>query len=345
MVQTLQNLKLRINGPAETHRAQMDDRFDRVAHVFHLEWHGIRSATSCLPGHKIGISADQNIDGDMVRRIIGFIYEQKISKIVYQGFSNNAEVVARALNKNFGKKIDQYVVTHVTSTQFEHYYEIIQQKSILTCLSEKVFHRIGSVKPDFQHVITSYWPATIFNAPPRMIAYQFTVPKNVGTVFVPLENTLRKNLYTNIIGALNSKNVSLVFTVNQPSGLESIVDTNKCKVIGYQRGSQLYDRMAEASLVLNCTLAECQPMTQLEALAVGTPCLTGKLGLVELEDHPFTQLTEVNMIDSPAPITTAIDRIFFEIKNDYECFIKMMNSYVDLRTILALNSIAKFVDV
>ena len=37
--------------------ANQDSRFDRVCHVFHQEWFGIRAAAGSLPGHKLAISA------------------------------------------------------------------------------------------------------------------------------------------------------------------------------------------------------------------------------------------------------------------------------------------------
>ncbi|PYE38817.1 hypothetical protein DFI02_1364 [Rhizobium sp. PP-F2F-G20b] len=335
---------LRINGPRETFHAHDHDQLRKAAHVFHTEWHGIRSATSCLPGHKIGISADSGIEGDAIRRIHGYLYEHKIAKVVYQGFSRNADILARALKKLMKGDFEQYVVSHVTSSQFEYRFEVDQQISILSCLRDRVISKIGSVKPRFYTVIPEYWHRTIYNAPPRLLKYVAASRVNSSIAFVPLENTLRKNLFTNIIGAQNSSAISQVWSVNIPSGLESIVDTKKCRVVGYQRGSNLHDRMSEATVVLNCTLAECQPMTQLEAISVGTPCLTGRLGLEELSDHKLTRLMEVTEIDSPHSITEAIDRLIYHMRDTSVNFPEELRSYADQRVQLSLASLAEFLD-
>ncbi|CAO4177791.1 glycosyltransferase [Methylorubrum extorquens] len=336
---------LRINGPAETFHAHESEAFNHVAHIFHLEWHGIRSATSCLPGHKIGISANSTIEGDAIRRIHGHLYEHKVKKIIYQGFSKNAEILARSLKSLMREHIEQFVITHVTSTQFEFAFEVDQQISILSCLRDKIVNRLGSVKPNFHTVIPSYWSKTIYNAPPNLIRYGQYHKKDRNIAFIPLENTLRKNLYTNIIGAQNAKSVDQVWTVNHPSGLENLADLSKCRTVGYQRGSNLYDRMSEATIVLNCTLAECQPMTQLEALAVGTPCLTGKLGLAEMSDHRLTEFLEVSEIDSPHSITAAIEKILAYIHSDEQRFAVELRGYLDYRTNLALKSLSSFLDI
>ncbi|BDL41099.1 hypothetical protein [Methylorubrum sp. GM97] len=336
---------LSLDAPRETTNAHVDMRFRHVAHLFHLEWHGIRSATSCLPGHKIGITADRNLDGDTLRRLIGFIYENNIKHVICQGYSLNADLAIRAMNANFKSNINLHVISHLTSTQFENYFEVEMQKYILKALQDKIVRKIASVKPNFNSVISQYWPKLIINCTPALRGMYRHSSADPGYAFVPLENTIRKNLYTNILAALDTDMISEVLTVNDPSGLGNIRDLQKCRTIGFQRGRQLLERMADASVVMNCTLAECQPMTQLEALAVGTPCMTGRLGIEELNDHPLTKMTEVEIVDNPAHITKQVEALITTRRGDPENFDALLKGYVEFRNGLAIDRLADFVGI
>lgn len=339
----MRNDILHLDAPRETANAHVDSRFQQIAHLFHLEWHGIRSATSCLPGHKIGITADRSLDGDALRRLIGFIYENDIKSIICQGYSRNADLVVRVVKRNF-RDINIYSVSHLTSTQFENYFEVEMQKLIISAFNDKIIRKLASVKPNFNAVLEQYWPKLIINCSPALrgeYRHSFTSP---GYAFIPLENTIRKNLYTNVVAALATDMVSEVLTVNDPSGLSTIRDLHRCRVVGFQRGRQLFERMADASVVLNCTLAECQPMTQLEALAVGTPCLTGRLGIEELEDHPLTRMTEVSIVDNPIYITRQIEELLSYRSNNPLEFDVLLKNYLTLRNGLAIDRLLQFVE-
>lgn len=334
---------LSLNASRDTRHAHHDSRFAQVAHIFHHEWHGIRSATGCLPGQKVGIPADSELDGDLLRRLLAFVYECDIKKVIYQGFSKNADKIARIIDRDFNRSIEQYAVTHVTSTQFEFFFEIEMQKLIKAAIDDKVLSKVGSVKPLFSAISNKYWPKTIYNFTPNLDMTSYSEEAVLDCAFVPLENTLRKNLYTNIIAALRSKRVSQVYTVNNPTGLELLMDLRRCRVIGFQRGMQLFERMAGSTIVLNCTLAECQPMMQLEALAVGTPCLTGPLGLHELDDQPLSRLLEVIAVDNPAAITRRIDEVMEIVQEDGSMMRQMIADYVIVRNSLALERLTEFV--
>ena len=124
-----------------------------------------------------------------------------------------------------------------------------------------------------------------------------------NAVFVPVENTWRKNLYTNILAACNTEGIERIYTVNWPRAFSRPWRTfSRLQLVGYKRGLDLLTTLGSVSAVLAVTLAECQPMTQLEAFALGTPALTGPLELAEFADHELTQLCEVPHLDNPALI-------------------------------------------
>ena len=291
------------------------DGFDHVLHIAHREWHGIRQATAACPGSKLLISADDPLTEEDLDYIADLISGHDYKIIVFQGFSPNADHLLVQLKARLLNDISCYVITHVNATQFENYFEMAQLAIINKRLLMGTLDGLGSVKPDFKSVVGQCWEKTIFNFPPNFPASLRNLKYTDGLVHVPLDASWRKNLHTNIISALNSGNVKEVRTSNFPFGLESVLPLGKLRVTGYLRGESLYSQMADANIVLCATLAECQPMTQLESLAVGTPCLTGPLGLIELADDPLTQLCEVNVLDNPRLVANNIDNVI-QFRND-----------------------------
>src|ERR1700722_11333164 len=110
--------------------AHEDNALEAVLHVFDCDWHGIRAATACLPGGKLGISHTSAFSGEEIRHIEGLIYRHKFRTICYQGYSQHADELAGILHKDLGSELRQYVVTHVSSAQFEHTFELEMLKRI-----------------------------------------------------------------------------------------------------------------------------------------------------------------------------------------------------------------------
>lgn len=302
-------MRPRHNEGAMTQHAHECEGFEEVLHVAHAEWHGIRQATAACPGGKILISADEPITNEDVDFISQIISVNGYRKIVFQGYSYNADTLLVQLKARFLGGISTYVVTHVNSVQFESNFEMDMLAMIRKRLSLGTLDFYGSVKPGFSAVMSDCWVKTIVNFPPNLPAEIRTVQYTNGLAYIPLDVSWRKNLHTNIIAASVAENVTEVRTSNFPFGLESVLPLSKLRVIGFLRGQYLYSQMADANVVLCATLAECQPMTQLEALAVGTPCITGPLGLEELAENPLTQLCEISVLDNPRTLANKIEKV------------------------------------
>jgi hypothetical protein len=337
--------RLEFNSERDTAYAHSDRRMDRVLHLFHQDWHGIRSASACLPGHKAAISHEGVFDGEFLRHIFGLIYKHRIAAICCQGISQNSVLLAELIRTEFGDNLTIVAVTHVSSAQFEYSFEIEMQRLLIGALRRGIFNRIASVKPEFHTVADCYWPETIYNCAPNVAGFAAAASPDLRAVFIPVENTWRKNLYTNVLAACHSDRVDSVFCVNRPSALEEIADLRKLSVTGYLRLMNLYAFMGTVGCVLNASLAECQPMTQLESAAMGTPCITGPLRLPKFAQHPLTALTEVEYLDSPAEIRGALETILQERETDPDGLQAMITDYLDTRRCAALESYVRLLDV
>ena len=318
--------------------------FDGVMHVYDRHWHGIRSATGCLPGRKLGISHKKHLDGSELRHIEGLIYKWGIRTICYQGYSDTADELVKIIHESLGNDIRQYCITHVTSVQFENHFEMHMLAKMTARLREGKLRGLGSVKPGFNSVCPPFWSGTIVNLPPAM---KRSIPtlRAPDTVLIPLENSWRKNLYTNVLAAYAVPEVARILTVNLPSFLDEVSQSMKLRVIGFQAPQVLLGYMASSGLVMNVTLAECQPMSQLEALAVGTPCLTGPLGLAGFSDHPLGKLTEVAVLDNPAEISPYISTIMRLWKSDPDQLAEMIADFLEMRVAAGINSYREFLEI
>lgn len=324
--------------------AHHDPAFDGVLHVFDRHWHGIRSATGCLPGRKLGVSHKRSLDGSELRHIEGLIYKWGINTICYQGYSDIVDGLIASMHDAFGAEIKQYCVTHVSSVQFDNHFEMHMLGKMTARLREKKLRGLGSVKPDFTSVCPPFWGGTIINMPPAIKA---PVPgfRAHGAVLIPLENSWRKNLYTNVLAADAVPEVSRILAVNEPSFLDEVMQSMKLRVIGYQTPQALLGYMASSALVMNVTLAECQPMSQLEALSVGTPCLTGPLGLSGFSDHPLGRLTEVAALDNPAQISPKIATMMRLWRTDPNELQEMVDDFLKKRIAAGINSYREFLEI
>ena len=320
--------------------------FERVLHVAHADWHGIRQATAYCPGHKLLIPADGEIGATERDTIARKLSELGITRIVFQGYSNNADALAVHLRTVFDDAVRLYAVTHVTTAQFDNYFEMEMQARLFMRLRYGILHKLGSVKPGFHHAFPEYWPATLLNFAPNVDRAAFLKPAtDRRTGYIPLDVGWRKNMYTNTLGCLLCDGLDGVQVTNFPNGLESIADLRKLQLVGYLRGDKLLAQMAASDLVLLGTFAECQPTTQMEALAVGTPALTGPLGLEDFADDPLCRLTQMPVLDNPMKIARDIGRLLDAMAADEEEIPGMIDDHLGRRHDLAFTRYGEFLDL
>lgn len=318
--------------------------FEKVLHVAHHEWHGIRQASAYSPGHKLLISAHEAVSDEDKKAIAETIARMGIERICFQGYSENMDGLLLYLRSVLGPTVRYYMVSHVTTAQFDHHFEMIVISRLLNRLRFGVLDGIASVKPGFHRAIEGFWPGTILNYAPK-------IPMVPGRrspraeVYAPLDVGWRKNLFTNIMAGSLARNVDVVKTANFPNGLESIHDLRKLRLVGYLRGRDLLDEMARSSLTLIATLAECQPMTQLESFAVGTPALTGPLEVDEFAGDPLVALCTTGHLDNPALLAKDIEKIVDVLQGDPDGMLQMIAQHLDRRHAVATRNYADFLEL
>lgn len=327
-----------------TRLAHKADGFDKVLHVAHHEWHGIRQATAYSPGHKLLISAHEPLSDTDKRVIAEQVTRMRIERICFQGYSENADALLLHLRAVLGPNVKFFMISHVTTAQFDNQFEMVVISRLLNRLRFGVIDGLASVKPGFSRSIEGFSPRTIINYAPNLPMVRGQRSSRTE-VYAPLDVGWRKNLFTNIIAASIASNVDVVKTANFPNGLDSVHDLGKLRLVGYLRGRDLFDEMARSSLTLIATLAECQPMTQLESFAVGTPALTGPLEVEEFAGDPLIALCTTSRLDNPGLLARDIERIVDVLKADPHAMFDMIGEHLGRRHEIASRNYADFLEL
>ncbi|MGH6889581.1 MAG: hypothetical protein ACREHF_10335 [Rhizomicrobium sp.] len=326
--------------------AQRDPALESVLHVMDQDWHGIRSATAALPGGKLAVSHRSPLTADETRLIFCRIRDGGYRAICFQGYSLVVDRLTEDLQREFGSGLRLYAVTHVTTSQFEHHFEMEMLERIHDRLRAGIIVRAGSVKPDFHHFLPRTWPQCLLNIPPDLSRLIVALPKReAGTILIPVENTWRKNLYTQVIAAHGSEKVRRICLVSWPTQLERLMALDKAQLVGFQSLPGLLAHMRLAQVVANVSFSECQPMTQLEALAVGTPTLVGPLRLPGFSSHPLSALCEVSDFDDPGLLRRRFELVLDEWTRDPAGLSEMISDFLKLRTAAGLSRYREFLEL
>jgi len=334
-----------IDSKSDTMRAHSWGDFGAsLVHICHSAWHGIRSAASSISGHKIAIPHLRHLSDGEIQSILDAIQQWNSSHVVCHGTSGPMLDLATRIKIAFGSTIELYAVTHVSTAQFVTHTEISMIKLLVDGSRSGLFTKLGSVKPGISTAVPQFFERVIINSPPSWsapIGARFP-----GVVVSPVENNWRKNLYTNVLASLASEKTEKVLVVNWPEGLEQLVDMSRVYKIEFLRPLELLVQFALSGVVVHSSLVECQPMTQLEALAAGTPAIGPKLLIHPLLDgHDLSKLTEVDSADNLPALTGAIRRVQNMWGDNPAELGELIKDYTQLRVSLARNSYEALVGV
>jgi glycosyltransferase involved in cell wall biosynthesis/SAM-dependent methyltransferase len=293
--------------PMDTRWAQADTRFGRVLHVFHQEWLGIRASAGYTPGHKLAVTAGRLLTPAEHAAIIQQIGNRLIRTVVFHGYSKTADELLQLIRRALGTGVQLYVVWLGNTSQFHLEFELAMFRNLLERKRHHVVDGIACVKPDMHLISRQIFQQTLLSLPPRVE----TQPREgalSGDAFIPVPNDWRKNFYSNLLAAHEVKRVKRVVVTTDFVPFPGDEGDRVLHVRSPGR-NEVFRIMRESDVILNATLSECQPMTALEGLSLGTPCITGPLSLKDLDHHPYQQLTQVRGVDSVRELRDAIERI------------------------------------
>ncbi|HDR8973933.1 methyltransferase [Burkholderia vietnamiensis] len=311
----------------DTLYANADARFDKVCHIFHNDWMGIRSAVGALPGNKLSIPSMTGVPVQEIETIVRRMKDLAIEKVVLHGISDSMYALSRAIADNGFD--EQYLVWHGTTSQWVWEDERRYAQMAIRMARDGKVKRFSAIRRGLGPIVgeRNFAPQLI-NMPPKIIkgSVERRPPRNGRfSAFAPSWNDLRKNLATNVLAAQTIDAVDSIYVIAKDFEMPKWL-SSKVKKIGYRDQASMLELMATMDIVLNVTTIDCHPMVDLEALAVGTPCIRGPLFLDALEDHPYVRLTAVDNPMSVEDVANCIQQVLEvekrelgELMNDYKC--------------------------
>jgi hypothetical protein len=284
--------KVECDSDIDIKYANNNSLFNDVAHVFHQNWHGIRSACGTLPGRKVAIPLRDKIQPFALLGLAGQFQEWETKKVVFHGFSANSEIV---LNSVMALGLQAYLVWHGNLAQLAWDHESSLYSLARTHAARGHFARCHTLKAGTTDMFDRAFSPMLLNQPPNMGDFNRLSPAFESgrrtVALVPAFPDIRKNLHTNLAACALSLDIDVVNYYAKITVLPTVSDKyRKLRYLGHDRHLQ---SLATTDVTVNVTLIDCHPMVDLESLASETPTITGPLFLDGLQDHPYTILTEV----------------------------------------------------
>ncbi len=327
--------------PFDTRWANVDPRFGRVLHVFAQEWHGIRAASGYLPGNKLALTAARNLQVDELRQAIRQVESSMCRVVLIHGYSDNMADFARLLRRSRGSEVSIFVAWHGSTAQFHTDFEIEAVHKLLGMRARGEIDGLACVKPGMHLISDRIHPRSLVNLGPR-VERRLPTSEPWRAALVPMANIPLKNLYTNIYAALAEPRCEHIYVTGTHRPLPEARTGGRLIAVNRLNRSELFRLTARSDVSLHATLSECQPMTALEALFLGVPCLTQPLGVPELDAHPYQALVRVPLADSVGEVKRALSRVVDEVTRDPKGLAQLLVDYEGLVRREALDRNAEF---
>lgn len=310
------------NAVRDTQFARQVAGHERVCHLMHQEWFGIRAAAGALPGHKLAVSSMREPTPGEVEQVAKLLHANGVERVVVHGWSNPMRLWTQALSRAASLSI--YLVWHGAPAMWVHDEERRLFEMAVAAAKRGVLKRIHVMRPGGNALLGRHgWGRQLYNMPPAYERRRPAKAKDKVIAFSPSWNLLHKNLHTNIAAALCADAVDEVWTLT-PNLELPYATAKKVRKIPKLDQLQMMETMELCNVVLNASIVDCHPMVELEALAAGTPAVRGRLGLDSLEEHAYVALTQVNDPLSVVDVSSTISRVLEVGASEMD---EMMDSY------------------
>jgi hypothetical protein len=281
---------LLFNADCDCRYAQPDPRFAGVAHVFHQNWLGIRSAVGALPGDKIAAPPERELTAKDRTTLLAQLAAWGVDKAIFHGFSPATASILKAL---CAEGICCYLVWHGSLAQLALRPEVDFFEAALRAANRGLFKRAHMLKAGMECVFPNAFRPMLFNSVPYVTTKRLCPPfaEGAAVALVPAHTDIWKNLHTSLVGAALSS-IETVFHYGKVRGNISVL--KRCRRVRYDGHERHLSLLSQVDVAVNVTVIDCHPMVPLESLAAGAPCVTGPLFLDALQDHPYTIATTVS---------------------------------------------------
>ncbi len=301
-------------------------------------WMGINNSTKVFFSDSINII--ENFDDDMTKLLAKEILLKKknMETIIFSGITLSYLSLMKTI-KNYDHTIKIKIMYHGSLTQLSNYHDKEIFKSIV--LHSKYIDAVGCFKSD----IVDYFKSINIDAyelQNKVATHHIDNTKKFdpnATIHFGLmsNNGWIKNIYNQFIAIANYKNG--VVHVQDKSNFDF---PHQIKVVehGVFDHEDFLEFIKFIDIYLHVSFSECSPMTPLEVMAEGIPCvMQSGVGFFEKDSLLYNALCVVNLDDS-REIKEKVETII----NDYPRISKACKEFVTERNKLATTKMKAFLD-
>ena len=293
------------SAPTEKRRAVQRAE---VLGVCHPNWFGIRAATENVISSTMLVPELQS--DDSVAAAAGDILEAEPRLVVFSGFPAGYAALAKRLHSE-KPGLRLRVLWHGALTQLYDTYVRARVAEIAALSKVGTLDGVGFVKSGMAEVFTRMGVSSSFvmnsvdvDLPPRIQASGPTPALGMFSVGA----TPNKNHYTQIAAASMIDNASLHVSATDPH-LSAFADMLgvPMHVYGLSEHEKFLALLRTMDACLLVSLSEACPMTVLECLALGVPCVTSRTSHLLIDDAFLAERLLVGGHDNPQDIADKIN--------------------------------------
>ncbi|MCD4676555.1 MAG: sulfotransferase [Desulfobacula sp.] len=320
------------------------DPSNKIISACHPRWQGVRSATE-TQNSNILLLPEMNSAAD-VQQAIELIRPHDPAHVILNGFFDGYDNFARAIRN----KLPNTKVYYVHHGSFYQMLEIKNKPNVMARFlrlhREGVFERIGFTKHGMAEVFNAFGinAYLVLNGLPCCRSKHTRSWNSPVRIFIPATDHPRKNLYTQLMGAMMIEEIDEVHIIGNLDIhylKEARIPLDRIVIHPTLSRNTVLDLIDKSTLVLYVTLSECAPMVPLESFVAGVPCLSGaNHGL--LRDDPFLEkMLVVDHEDDPIYIANAILRV----KDNYDQICQSINQFEKKYKEKAIRSLHQFIEI
>jgi hypothetical protein len=299
--------------------------------VMHPNWRGIRSSTENLFEACLYIGDSQEDIND-IHVYTSLLIESGCKNIVFSGFARPFTQIVINLKKE-APSLNIFCLWHGSFMQSNEEYNWEQFKVVLGLAKSNIIHKWGFVKEGMDEMMAKQFgirTALVKN-------YVKAIPKNASVVndkttklgIWAISANWRKNPYAMLVACSAIEN-SKVYCYGHDGQVKDFINTFGINAFCQESPvpqKEMPSVLAQMHLNLYVTLSECTPMTPLESLSVGVPCLVGPNShLFKTNDYLFESLV-VPFPDKSIYIKKHIERCLTDREEIIRQYIQYATSY------------------
>lgn len=299
------------------------------------DYRGVRSATYALVDDVVEVS--EILSPKKAKEIASKIAEWSPKKVLFSGYPYGYDLLIQEVKIALPEsKI--LVLVHSAFTWFGIYpRENETFEAILELAKRGVVSEIGFVKRDLAEFFKEQGIETCF----VMNRFEPNLEKmkelSEGTIKIGIfgSNLWHRNILNQVIGALMLDNTEV--HVNE-LGDHKFLDQKRVFVHGFLPKEEFLKLFSQMDLNLYISLTDCFPMSVVESMSYGIPCLVSDTSDIYAWSNLLQERLTIPKIDSPLAIKEKIE----EVLRDYKEIQEEIKKYLPLLKEKAEKSIEEF---